>query len=133
MRWFYGGKIVTFAALAIVPSLLFTAPAMAEKRIALVVGNSAYQNVSKLDNPRNDAALMADTLRGLGFTLIGGRAQLDLDKSTMDAAVQNFGRQVVTQQRALRRANPAFNNPLDGANGVGIAFDRAQQFAAQVD
>jgi uncharacterized caspase-like protein len=61
-------------------SLLSIAPAAAEKRIALVVGNSAYQNVTRLDNPRNDAALMADTLTGLGFTLIGGRAQLDLDK-----------------------------------------------------
>ena len=50
------------------------------KRIALVVGNSAYQDVSRLDNPRNDAALMADTLASLGFALIGGRAQLDLDK-----------------------------------------------------
>jgi hypothetical protein len=56
------------------------APAAAEKRVALVIGNSAYQNVTRLDNPRNDAALMAETLAALGFTLIGGRAQLDLDK-----------------------------------------------------
>jgi hypothetical protein len=82
-------------------SLLFAAPAAAEKRIALVVGNSAYQNVTRLDNPRNDAALMADTLTGLGFTLIGGRAQLDLDKSAMDNAVQNFGRQVQGADVAL--------------------------------
>ena len=74
---------------------------MAEKRIALVMGNSAYQNVARLDNPRNDAALMADTLTALGFTLIGGRAQLDLDKSAMDGAVQNFGRQVQGADVAL--------------------------------
>ncbi|WP_249132897.1 MULTISPECIES: caspase family protein [unclassified Bradyrhizobium] len=77
------------------------APAAAEKRIALVVGNSAYQNVPRLDNPRNDAALMANTLAGLGFTLVGGRAQLDLDKSAMDTAVQNFGRQVQGADVAL--------------------------------
>src|SRR5207244_11653160 len=44
---------------------------------------------------------MADTLGGLGFTLLGGRAQLDLDKSAMDAAVQNFGRQVQGADVAL--------------------------------
>ena len=39
-----------------------------------MVGNSAYQNVTRLDNPKSDATLMADTLSGLGFTLVGGRA-----------------------------------------------------------
>jgi hypothetical protein len=81
--------------------LLLAGPASAEKRIALVVGNSAYQNITRLDNPRNDAALMGDTLAGLGFTLIGGRAQLDLDKSALDVAVQNFGRQIQGADVAL--------------------------------
>nr|WP_249159103.1 caspase family protein [Bradyrhizobium jicamae] len=78
-------------------------PAIAatEKRIALVIGNSAYQNVTKLDNPRNDASLMAETLTSLGFTLIGGKAQLDLDKPAMDIAVQMFGRQVQGADVAL--------------------------------
>jgi hypothetical protein len=74
--------------------LIFSDPALAEKRIALVVGNSAYQNITRLDNPHSDAMLMAETLGALGFTLVGGRAQLDLDKSALDAAVQNFGRQI---------------------------------------
>jgi len=52
--------------------LLYASSASAEKRVALVLGNSAYQNVTRLDNPRNDAALMAETLSGLGFTLVGG-------------------------------------------------------------
>jgi len=101
MRRAYAGRICTFAALTALLSLLSAAPAAAEKRIALIVGNSAYQNVTRLDNPRNDAALMADTLSGLGFTLIGGRAQLDLDKSAMDSVVQNFGRQVQGADVAL--------------------------------
>jgi len=71
-----------------------SAPAFAEKRIALVVGNSAYQNITRLDNPKNDALLMADTLGGLGFTMIGGGAQTDLDKAALDIAIQNFGRQI---------------------------------------
>jgi membrane-associated protease RseP (regulator of RpoE activity) len=71
-----------------------TCPAQAEKRVALVVGNSAYRNVTPLDNPARDARLMADTLLSLGFTLIGGGAQLDLDKAGFDAAVQSFGNQL---------------------------------------
>src|ERR1700759_3326547 len=70
---------------------IFTTPASAEKRIALVIGNSAYQNISRLDNPRNDATLMATTLQDLGFALIGNGAQLDLDKAGLDLAVQKFG------------------------------------------
>ncbi len=66
----------------------------ADKRVALVVGNSAYRNVTPLDNPKNDAKLMAQTLRGLGFTLIGGDAQIDLNKSGIDRAVQSFGAQL---------------------------------------
>ena len=89
------------AALASLLALTSIVPAAAEKRVALVVGNSAYQNVTRLDNPRNDAGLMAQTLSALGFTLIGSRAQLDLDKSAMDAAVQNFGRQVQGADVAL--------------------------------
>ena len=96
-----GGTIWTLATLALCLSLVSALPAAAEKRVALVIGNSAYQNVARLDNPHNDAVLMADTLGGLGFTLIGGRAQLDLDKSAMDAAVQNFGRQVQGADVAL--------------------------------
>jgi hypothetical protein len=82
-------------------SFLWTGPAAAEKRIALVVGNSAYQNITRLDNPRADATLMADTLSSLGFTLIGGRAQLDLDKTALDNSVQNFGRQIQGADVAL--------------------------------
>ena len=37
---------------------------------------------------------MGETLASLGFVLIGGHAQLDLDKSALDSSVQNFGRQV---------------------------------------
>ena len=66
-------------------------PALADKRIALVVGNSNYQNVTRLENPRNDATLMATTLRSLGFTLVGDGPQLDLDKAALDRAVQKFG------------------------------------------
>jgi hypothetical protein len=95
------GSRGTLPALIALLFLLLASPAAAEKRIALVVGNSAYQNITRLDNPRNDAVLIADTLLGLGFTLIGGRAQLDLDKPALDIAVQNFGRQIQGADVAL--------------------------------
>jgi uncharacterized caspase-like protein len=85
------------------PGLLFGAllllglslqPACADKRVALVIGNSTYRNVARLDNPANDAKLLADTLFGLGFTLVGGGPQLDLDKASLDRAVQTFGAQL---------------------------------------
>ena len=101
MRGAVGCKFWVLPVLSVFALLVLTCPASAEKRVALVIGNSAYQNVTRLDNPRSDAALMAETLAGLGFTLIGGRAQLDLDKPAMDTAVQNFGRQVQGADVAL--------------------------------
>src|ERR1700682_3187755 len=83
----------SYVFLAAVAAAFLSAPfpALADKRIALVVGNSNYQNVARLENPRNDATLMATTLRSLGFTLVGDGPQLDLDKAALDLAVQKFG------------------------------------------
>src|ERR1700750_839014 len=56
--------------------ILICQPALAEKRVALVLGNSAYQNVPPLANPVNDAALMADTLKRAGFDVVDSRQNL---------------------------------------------------------
>ena len=57
--------------------LLFACgPAFAGKRVALVLGNSAYQNVPRLTNPANDAALMADTFKKAGFDVVVSRNDL---------------------------------------------------------
>jgi hypothetical protein len=48
----------------------FAAPACAEKRVALVVGNNDYRNVPKLQKAVNDARTMGDTLKQLGFTVM---------------------------------------------------------------
>lgn len=96
MRSIYKIAIVfAFAGFALLSTVLvFAGPAHADKRVALVIGNSAYMHVPRLANPANDAELMAETVRGLGFTLIGNRAQLDLDKRAFDSAVQAFGSQL---------------------------------------
>lgn len=68
--------------------LLSAAQALAEPRIALVVGNSNYTAVSGIPNPVNDAALMAQTLTDVGFsvTLVS-----DGDLDGMRAAISAFG------------------------------------------
>src|SRR5712671_857553 len=56
--------------------LLVCQPAFADKRVALVIGNSAYQNVAKLPNPVNDGATIAATLRDAGFDVVDSRHDL---------------------------------------------------------
>jgi hypothetical protein len=51
-------------------------PALAEKRVALVLGNSAYQNVAPLPNPVNDGATIAATLKAAGFDIVDSRHDL---------------------------------------------------------
>src|SRR5439155_3937836 len=63
----------------------------AERRVALVIGNQRYQHLPRLDNPANDAQLIASTLRSLGFTLVGGREQTDLDRAGFERAIRQFG------------------------------------------
>ncbi|MEI3852078.1 MULTISPECIES: caspase family protein [Ensifer] len=61
--------------------------AVAEKRVALVIGNSAYQHVAALPNPGNDAADMAAKLEGLGFEVVTG---VDLDLSGVRRVLRDF-------------------------------------------
>jgi formylglycine-generating enzyme required for sulfatase activity/uncharacterized caspase-like protein len=89
------------AGLCVLLAGAFSPPALAQTRVALVVGNSAYRNVTPLDNPASDAKLLADTLRALGFTLVGGGAQLDLDKAALDRTVQDFGRRLAGAEVGL--------------------------------
>ena len=75
------------ACLALV-ILAFTSPSMAdtEKRIAFVVGNSAYQ-AGQLATSANDAGLIAQTLQAAGFDVTGAR---DLDGESLRAAFRDF-------------------------------------------
>ena len=61
--------------------------ALAQKRVALVIGNSAYQHTSPLVNPVNDAEDMAAALQGLGFQVTKGT---NLDKPALDRMVSEF-------------------------------------------
>jgi TPR repeat protein len=72
-----------------------------ERRIALVVGNFGYGHVPRLANAGNDATLIAATVRQLGFTLVGGGPQENLDKAQFDRLVQDFGRAIQGADVAL--------------------------------
>lgn len=71
--------------------LLLCAAHSAERRIALVFGNSAYSGSLRLPNPVNDAQLMAQTLRELGFEVL---AHMDAEEKTMKRAIQVFGQRI---------------------------------------
>ena len=61
----------------------------ADARVALVVGNSAYQHTKPLNNPSHDAEDMAGQLRGLGFEVIEGR---DLTQAGFYDHLRKFSR-----------------------------------------
>jgi len=46
---------------------LIAVPAFAQQRLALVVGNDSYENITALKKAANDARGISDTLTGLGF------------------------------------------------------------------
>jgi len=68
-------------------SFVLALPARADKRVALVIGNSAYQSVVALPNPANDAADIASALKALGFEVIEGH---DLNQVDLVATIRHF-------------------------------------------
>src|SRR5262249_1179864 len=84
MRW-------TALSLAIAFVCATVNQAVAEKRVALVIGNDAYVHGARLNNPGRDARAIGATLKKLGFKLVGDRPHVDLDKATTDRMVEAFG------------------------------------------
>jgi hypothetical protein len=64
------------------------ASALADKRVALTIGNSAYKNVPQLANPVNDAAAVTALLKSAGFDIV--EARMDLGIADMRRAVSDF-------------------------------------------
>jgi uncharacterized caspase-like protein len=82
----------------VVALLIWAVPAHAERRVALVIGNSAYAHVPQLANPKNDAADMAKKLQELGFEVVVGE---DLDLSSMRKTAREFTRKIEGADMAL--------------------------------
>ena len=66
-------------------------PFGSERRVALIIGNAAYQHTATLRNPVNDARAMAETLCTLGFQVI---LKTNTTLDTMADAVFQFGEQL---------------------------------------
>src|SRR6266704_406874 len=70
--------------------MLFTADAAkADRRVAFVVGNGTYKNVSPLPNPPIDAKSMAAVLRNVGFEVVEGT---NLTRDKMTERLLDFGK-----------------------------------------
>ena len=81
-------RIVVAFACAVMLLLLGALPGQAEKRVALVIGNSAYRGAPKLVNPANDAEAVSILLKSAGFDVVETRQNLDIND--MRRAVRDF-------------------------------------------
>ena len=83
-------KLVLSFLFVVCVNLFLTIPALAQSRIALVIGNSSYKSAPLL-NPINDAALMTRALEETGFTVT---TIIDANQKTMKRALIEFGRKL---------------------------------------
>jgi uncharacterized caspase-like protein len=68
------------------------------KRVALVIGNGAYVNAPKLENPRNDAEAMSSVLKRLGFDVL---PCFDLERDRFEDQLGSFEEQITGADAAL--------------------------------
>jgi uncharacterized caspase-like protein len=72
----------------------------AAPRVALVIGNADYARLTKLKNPLNDARLMADRLKQLGFDVVSvterDLAALTQDVDAVARTIRRLGRDTVS-------------------------------------
>src|SRR6202045_4190881 len=81
-------RLAAFAA-ALLAICRASPSALAGKRVALVIGNSNYQNVVALANPANDATAIAEMFRKAAFDVVDSRR--DLKSQEMRRALRDFG------------------------------------------
>jgi uncharacterized caspase-like protein len=85
-------------------------PAWAEKRVALVIGNSAYVKAATLPNPKNDAMAIAGLLRKAGFDVVD--VKTDLGADAMRRALRDFSEQVRDAEIAIIRPACKLTPPI---------------------
>jgi Caspase domain len=89
----------SLAFLAAVLAVVALPPAaQADKRVALVIGNGAYQNTTHLASPAKDAGDLSAALARLGFEVVDG---LDLDKRAMERSMRQFTQKLTRADVAL--------------------------------
>src|SRR6201997_5941015 len=93
-----GRLFFRLASACAVAMMLLAAPAHAEKRVALVIGNNDYRNVPKLQKAVNDARTMGETLKQLGFSVMVAENQNR----------QAFSETLLAFDRAVEEGDTAF-------------------------
>ena len=93
-------RIAALAAIAFsfTASLSSAAVSAGEKRVALVIGNGAYEHAVRLDNAVFDAKAVADAFRKLGFQVVDG---YDLDIDHMREKVSEFSAALADAKSAV--------------------------------
>jgi len=76
-----------------------SAPVKQGRRVALVIGNSAYRGVPELINPKNDANAIAASLRNVGFDTVMQVA--DTTREKLIGALQVFANEAATADWAM--------------------------------
>jgi uncharacterized caspase-like protein len=102
----------------LLPIASFTCPAHAEKRFALVVGNSAYRIVTPLHNLAKDAASMATLFKEAGFDTVAlennvvdfKRAIRDFEDTAIDSDIAI----VFYTGHGIEIGGPNYLVPVDG-------------------
>lgn len=80
-------RVASGLAALLLAALAVIAPARAETRVALVIGNAAYRGLGPLLNPANDADDIASALEARDFEVLQGT---DLDRQGMERLVSAF-------------------------------------------
>ena len=115
----------------------FSAFGQTEKRIALVIGNTQYEN-SPLTNPKNDARDMANTLREAGFVVT---EKYDLDYFAFTRVVNDFGRAIKDPNavalfyfagHGVQFGGDSYLVPI-GADGKIVVQDDVEGYCVPVD
>jgi hypothetical protein len=86
------------AAISAAALLVNADAALADKRVAFVVGNGAYKNVAPLPNPAVDTKSMAKLLRNVGFDVVEGS---NLTRDKMTEKLLDFGKKAEGADVAL--------------------------------
>lgn len=81
-------RSLVLPAIIVAAGVLVAGAAQADKRAALIIGNSSYQNVVKLDNPFNDASAIAEMFRKANFDSV--ELKLDLGVIEFKRALRDF-------------------------------------------
>ena len=80
-------SMAVFSAVLLGLTVFGAADARAEKRVALIIGNSAYEHTTPLPNPKNDAVVLTRVLKRLGFDVVSG---IDLKRPEFEKTVRTF-------------------------------------------